>query len=85
LSILALLHAYFEKVTVLVDGAPQIAAIALYGDDDFIEEPPVAAWTLAFLDTPSVLGSEGAAPLPDGLVGDGDSAFGQEVFDVAQA
>ena len=36
-------------------------------------------------DTPGVLGSERSAPLPNGFVGHGDPAFGQEIFDISKA
>ena len=43
LGILAFLNKDFDKVTVLINGAPQISTFSLNRDDDLVEEPPVAS------------------------------------------
>ena len=62
-SILALLYENLEEVTVLVDSAPQGAALALNGDNYLVEEPPVAPRPLASFDTLSVFRAERMTPL----------------------
>ena len=52
-----------DEVAVLIDGAPQVSTFALDVHDHLVEEPPIAAWSLVFLDTPRVLGAEGLALL----------------------
>ena len=85
LSILALLYKNLNKITVLVYSSPQITTLTLDRYDDFVEEPTIAARPQAFLDLPGVVGPECVAPLADGLIRDCDAAFGQEVFDIAEA
>ena len=43
---LRLLYEDFDEVAVLVDVAPQVSTLALYVDDDFVEEPTIATRSL---------------------------------------
>jgi len=76
------LNEYVDHVSILIDGPPEIVALALDVDEDFVQVPDVSQSTL---ELSCVLGPELPAPLPDGLIGDDDSAFRQEFFDVAEA
>ena len=52
------LHDFVEHVSVLINGAPEIALLAMDGDDDFVEMPNVvAAWRLS-LQAAGVIGAE---------------------------
>ena len=85
LSILALLHEDLDQSTVLIYGSPQITTLALNRYDDFVEEPAIASRAQAFFNRPGVVGPKRAAPLAEGLVGNCDPTFGQEVFNIAEA
>ena len=52
------LHDFVEDVSFLIEGAPQIAFLAIDGDDDLVEMPNVvAAWRLS-LQAAGVIGAE---------------------------
>ena len=68
----------------MVDRAPQVSTLALDADNYLVEEPPIATWSLACLDTSRVLGAEGLAPLSNRFVGNGYPTFSQEVFDISK-
>jgi hypothetical protein len=73
-----------ENVTVLIEGAPEVALPAIDGDDDFIETPNIPrARRLAFQAT-GIVGPELQRPAPDCFVGDDDAAFEQHFLDQAQ-
>jgi hypothetical protein len=74
-----------DQVTVLVDGAPQILALPVDRDEDFVKEPRVAEATLSSLQPPGVIGAELPAPLPNGLVRHDDASFGQQILDIPEA
>jgi hypothetical protein len=73
-----------DEVAVLIDGAPQVPTLALDLHDHLVEEPPIAAWSLAFLDTPGVLGAESFAPLSNRFIGNAYPTFSQEIFDISK-
>ncbi len=66
-----------DEVPVLVHGAPEILALTVDRDEDFVQEPRIAESTLAALQPPSVVGAELRAPLANGFVRIEDAAFGQ--------
>ncbi len=72
-------------VTVLVDRTPQILALTVHRDEDFIQEPRIAESTLSALQPPGVVGAELRAPLPNGFVRHDDAAFGQQILDIPEA
>ncbi len=74
-----------KPIAVLVDGSPKVATLALNRNDNLVKEPAIAARSETSLNTPRVLGPERTTPLTNGLVGDSDPAFGQEIFDIAKA
>ena len=58
-----------DQVPVLVHGAPQILALTVDRDEDFVQEPRIAESTLSALQPPRVIGAELPAPIhpqPDG-------------------
>jgi len=71
------LHENVDYVAVLIDGTPQILPLAVDCDEHFVQEPHVAEPALATLQTPSVIGTELRAPLPNGFMRYDNSSFGK--------
>jgi hypothetical protein len=81
----ARLNNFVEDVSVLINGAPEIARLAIDGDDDLVEMPNVvAAWPLS-LQAPGVVGAEFDRPTSNRFVGDDNAALKQHFLDQAQA
>ena len=74
-----------DQVTVLVDRTPQLLALTVDRDEDFVQEPRIAESTLTSLQLPSVVWAEFPAPLPNGFVRHDDAPFGQQILDVPEA
>ena len=74
------LHQDVEHVTVLVDGAPQVLLATIDRHEELVEVPRIAQRTAALPESSRVGAAEGAAPLPNRLLGDRDAALGEEVF-----
>ena len=74
-----------DEIAILVDGAPEILALAADGDEDLVEVQNVAEPAAVLFELRSVTQTELPAPLTNRLVGDHDSALGQQIFDVAEA
>ena len=51
-----------DQVPVLVHGAPEILALTVDRDEDFVQKPRIAESTLTSLQPPGVLGAELRAP-----------------------
>ena len=71
-----------DRIAVLIHGSPQVVALTLDRDEEFIQVPGVAQTTLQ---GSSVSRAEFATPLPNRLVGDNDTALSQQILDVAEA
>jgi hypothetical protein len=79
------LYQDIEDMTVLVDGAPQVVALAMDGEKDLIQVPCVArsgtpAAQLVGIGLPKL-----STPIPHRFIGQDDAAFGHELFDVPVA
>ena len=74
-----------NQVTVLVHGAPQILALTVDRDEDFVQKPRISESTLTSLQPPGVIGAELPAPLPNSFVRHDDAAFGQQILDIPEA
>jgi hypothetical protein len=74
-----------DQVTVLVHGAPQILALTVDRDEDFVQEPRIAESTLSAFQPPGVVGAKLPAPLPNGFVRHDDASFGQQILDIPEA
>ena len=79
-GIFAFLNEDIDDITILVDGAPQIAALALNRHGDFIEKPAITARPAGLANHSCIVRPEGCTPLPDSFVGDSDSAFSKQIF-----
>ena len=66
-----------DQVTILIHSAPEILALTVDRDEDFVQEPRIAESTLSALQLPGVVGAELRAPLPNGFVRHDDASFGQ--------
>jgi len=69
----------------LVHGAPEILALPVDRDEDFVQKPRIAESTLAALQPPRVVRAELPAPLPNGFVRHDDASLGQQVLDIPEA
>ena len=74
-----------DHVAVFVHGPPQVLLPAPNPDEHLVQIPGVTLAAAPGPQAPGVVEPEGRAPLPDRLVGDGDSALGQQILDVAEA
>ncbi len=74
-----------DRIAVLIHSSPQVVALTLDRDEEFIQVPGVAQTTLPSFQGSSVSRAEFATPLPNRLVGDNDTALSQQILDVAEA
>jgi hypothetical protein len=74
-----------DGLAVLVDGPPEVLTLTTNRHEEFVEMPPVADGPGPMPEPLGVREAEGLAPVPNGLVRDGDAAVREEVFDVAEA
>jgi hypothetical protein len=74
-----------EDVPVLVNGAPQVVTLAVNREEDLIEMPRVARSGTLPPELMGILLTKFPALLPDGFIGHADSAFEEELFDIAVA
>src|SRR5262245_1623241 len=74
------LHQDVEHVIVLIDGAPQVMAFTIDGQEDFIEVPLVPWLGASTLQLIRVVLSKLQTPLADGLMGDVDTAFKEQLL-----
>ena len=79
------LYENVDHVTVLVDGPPEILTAALNIHEQLVQIPRVAQATWSVPQPPSVVGLERPTPVPNGLVGDGDAALGEQVLGITEA
>lgn len=84
-GIFSFLNEDIDEVTVLVDCSPKVPTLALSRHGDFIEKPTIPARPAGLLDSSCIVRSEGCTPLVDGFIGDCNSTFGKQIFDVAKA
>ena len=74
-----------DQVAVLIHRAPEILALTVDRDEDFVQKPRISESTLSSLQLPGVIGAELPAPLPNGFVGHDDSSSGQQILDIPEA
>jgi hypothetical protein len=74
-----------KDVPVLVNGAPQVVTLAVNREEDLIEMPRVARSGTLPPELMGILLTKFPALLPDGFIGHADSAFEEELFDIAVA
>src|SRR3977135_3435817 len=74
-----------EALPLGVDGTPQIDHPAIDFQIDFVQMPSRMGFGPAFAQVRCDHRPEMVHPAPDGLIGDHDLAFRQQIFDVAEA
>ena len=74
-----------DQVTVSVHGAPQILALTVDRDENFVQKPHISESTLTSLQPPGVIGAELPAPLPNGFVRHDEASLGKEILDIPEA
>ena len=74
-----------NQVPVLVHRAPEILALTVDRDENFVQKPRIAESTLASPQSPRVIGAELPAPLPNGFVRHDDASLGEEILDIPEA
>jgi len=74
-----------DHVSILIDGPPMIEALALDGDEEFIDVPDVAEPSLFSPQSSSIGRTELLTPISDRLVRHNDAPLSEQVFDVAKA
>jgi hypothetical protein len=79
------LHQNIKAIAVLIDGTPQIVALPLNGDKDFVDMPGVAYAALPFFEFSSIVGPKLLTPLPNRFICEGEPTFGEEFFDFTKA
>ena len=70
-----------DRIAVLIHSSPQVVALTLDRDEEFIQVPGVAQTTLPSFQGSSVSRAEFATPLPNRLVGDNDTALSRTLGD----
>ena len=72
-------------MVIRVPGMPQITALALDRDDrHFVRVPRISEPSLSFAKLLGVVWAGLQTPLSNRLIGDDDTALGQQVFDVTK-
>jgi len=73
-----------DYVPILIHRPPQVATLALDGYEYFIDVPDVTQTTLLPAQGSSVRSAELETPVSNGFVGDSDTTFSEQVFDIAE-
>lgn len=79
------LHENINNIAVLIHGTPQILALSLNGDKDFVDMPCIAQVSMPFFEFSSIGRPKLLTPLPNRFIRDGDPTFGEEFFDFTKA
>ena len=74
-----------DHVAVLIHSTPKILPLTFDCDEHFVQEPRIAEATLPLSQSPCIIRTELPAPAPDCLVGDHDSSFRQQIFNIPEA
>ncbi len=83
--IAAALHQHINDIAVLINGTPEILALALDRDKHFVDMPHIAQAALPFFEFSSIVRPKLLTPLPNRFIRDGDPTFGEEFFDFTKA
>jgi hypothetical protein len=79
------LHQNINRVAVLIDGTPQMLALPLNGDKDFVAMSRIAKAALPFFECSSIVRPKLLTPWPNRFIRDGDPTFDEEFFDFTKA
>ena len=84
LPISSVLQQNVDRVSILVDGSPEVVSFSTDRDEEFIEMPSIPQSIFPFPQSPCVDRPELATPGPNGFIGNGDASFRQEILDLAE-
>ena len=74
-----------DPVAVLIYRAPEVLALTVDRDEQFVQVPCVAETTLTAFQPAGVLGTEFDGPLPDRFVSHFHTTLSEQVFNVSEA
>jgi hypothetical protein len=74
-----------DHIPILALSPPEIVPLAMDVHEELVQVPDVSRTTLPTPQVPCVVESELLTPLPNGLVGDDDSPFRQELLNISEA
>jgi hypothetical protein len=74
-----------NHLTILINGPPKIALLAVYLHEDFVDVEGVTESSVPLLQSTCVFGSELDAPEADRFPSDYDPTLSQEIFDIPVA
>jgi hypothetical protein len=83
--IAARLQQNIDDIAILIHRTTQILLLAVDPDEEFVQIPGITDGSLFLFKTSGKVRSELPAPLPDGLVRNNNSAFGQKIFNITEA
>jgi hypothetical protein len=72
-----------RQPAILVNSPPQVILLAVYFYEDFIDVKCIAVTPVLALKASGINGPELDTPKADRFPGDGDAAFGQEIFNIS--
>jgi hypothetical protein len=83
--IAAVLHQNINDIAVLIHSAPEVVALSLNRNKDFVDMPGVAETSLSLFEFSGIVRAKLLAPLTNGFIGDRDATFGKQFFDLSEA
>jgi hypothetical protein len=83
--IATVLHENIKAIAVLIDGTPEVVALSLNRNKDFVDMPGVAETSLSLFEFSGIVRPKLLTPLPNRFICDGDPTFGKEFFDFTKA
>jgi len=78
--IAAALHQNINHIAILGNGTPEIVALALNCDKDFVDVPGFAQASLSFFELARIVWPKLPTPLTYRFIGDSASTFGKKFF-----
>jgi len=69
----------------LIHGTPEILLLAVDSNEDFVQVPNIAEATLTPFRFSGIIRTELLTPDSNRFIGDDDSTFGEEIFDISEA
>jgi hypothetical protein len=75
------LYENIDDVAILIHSAPEVLALTVDRDEEFVQEPRVAKPALTTFQPTGVLGSEFDRPLSDGFISHIHTPFNEHFFD----
>ena len=79
------LYENIDHIAVLIHCAPEILALTIDLDENFVHEPDISEATLSSSQLPCVVWAELPAPLSHGFVRHDDSPFGKQILNLPEA